>query len=110
MKFSTYLLSLYILLLSCVPCADTPAASEAILLQEQLTAINVNHEHSSCPEDDCSPFCSCECCHSQVVIYATIQVAFELNTPHLPTKTTFYLTSYSSSYFSSILDPPELMC
>jgi hypothetical protein len=59
MKLMHYILALYTILLSCIPCQD-----EAIVVDEmQLTSISADaHAGGSELVDLCSPFCICACC------------------------------------------------
>jgi hypothetical protein len=60
MKFLTFIMSIFILALSIVPCADVDASS----LKEKSkieTPVSENTQHNNM-SDGCGPFCSCNCC------------------------------------------------
>ncbi|MBC9933367.1 DUF6660 family protein [Chitinophaga qingshengii] len=60
MKWLIYLLSVYILVLSCIPCDDARAA---VYQSAEVTAAGEHHHEAA---DFCSPLCICSCCNVQV--------------------------------------------
>ena len=74
MKILAYILSIYILILTFVPCSDVhwdaDDYSHISLIQQQD-----NHNHQDNEIDLCSPFCFCNCCQtlSQPDIFASYQ-------------------------------------
>lgn len=60
MKYWVFILSLYLVSLSCLPCGDTapvsPQGATPVLTQD------VSHESHAC-----TPFCACACCMFAVV-------------------------------------------
>ncbi|WP_146151383.1 DUF6660 family protein [Chitinophaga niastensis] len=73
MKWLLYILSLYILVLSCIPCNDADAAVRSGI--EQTARLTTPHEHDIQP-DFCSPLCVCSCCNVHVTPGAAIIVLF----------------------------------
>ncbi|MBV8251154.1 MAG: hypothetical protein JO154_01005 [Chitinophaga sp.] len=73
MKLFIYILSIYILALSCIPCNDADAAVNNLIKSEQLTSSAADH-HSAQP-DFCSPLCICSCCNVQVMPVTTTFLA-----------------------------------
>jgi hypothetical protein len=64
-KWFTGILSIYLLVLSFVPCMDNDdCKNEAIAYSRQVPAEN---DH----KDLCTPFCICSCCHN-IITLATI--------------------------------------
>jgi hypothetical protein len=61
MKIFVTILSLFILVLTAIPCIDAPTHS---LQKSELNNSNAEHHES---EDDCSPFCTCVCCASPMI-------------------------------------------
>lgn len=60
MKFPAFILSVIILSLAVIPCAD--GFNHEI---HQKTEISVAHHSGSQDDcDHCSPLCSCNCCHA----------------------------------------------
>jgi len=63
MKFFACILSVYILFLSAIPCVDRP--EDHSLQRIEVTQNHPeSHQHNT---DQCSPFCTCECCVSPVI-------------------------------------------
>ena len=63
MRLTAFLLSILVLLLSCLPCADAVACGSA---QGESFAhfTSSNQQHTPHSDDCCSPFCQCACCAS----------------------------------------------
>ncbi|SHL47615.1 hypothetical protein SAMN05444266_103452 [Chitinophaga jiangningensis] len=63
MKLLVYIFSLYLLVLSCIPCNDALAAVPGISLTTISTAPAEQHADHV---DFCSPLCVCSCCNVQL--------------------------------------------
>ncbi|MEO6253431.1 MAG: DUF6660 family protein [Ferruginibacter sp.] len=59
MKFLFFLLSFFMIYLSCMPCGDS---RECNVKTEIKMAATDNHDHDSHDQEACTPFCSCACC------------------------------------------------
>ncbi|WP_142687058.1 DUF6660 family protein [Chitinophaga polysaccharea] len=70
MKWLLYILSCYIVLLSCIPCNDYQAVSNPVAVQ-----LSTSHDHETQP-DYCSPLCVCSCCNIQAIPVAAVTVHF----------------------------------
>jgi len=72
MKLLAAILSIYILVLTALPCIDEP---EDHSVQKNVITQNStdNHQHE---ENHCSPFCTCQCCATPVV-FSNFVVHFE---------------------------------
>ena len=98
MKWIPFILCIYILALSIIPCTDgtTDACKEKI----------EHHDHSEDEDDGCTPFCVCSCCGS-LFTFSDIVSYFSFNS-----KISEKIDSYSSHYFSSYLEeiwhPPTI--
>ena len=94
MKLFVYILSLYILVLSAIPCIDQP---EDHSLQKSVISSNTaeSHHHDT---DHCSPFCTCNCCSSSK-IQQQIVIAFN--------REEFLLACFSEHSPSSVSAPPD---
>jgi hypothetical protein len=62
MRLISYILTFWVLLLSCIPCSDQATTSPAAI---QFTAAAADR-HT--PADACSPFCICACCATNPVL------------------------------------------
>lgn len=115
MKWINCILSIYIVILSCLPCTDG-RVYEVIDENENYTeAISVaidthaGHSHED-GEDTCPPFCDCNCCGAQVLTYSPYLVyEFPLRFVIIQSKNTFYKSNLLPSFFGSIWQPPQLV-
>lgn len=78
MKWFLYLLSVYFVALSVLPCHDGVECSDA------KTEVSQKHNHSE-ETEQCPPFCACACCGIHVV-QMLAQVDF-------PTKKTIFFSN-----------------
>jgi hypothetical protein len=107
-KWITTIISIYLIALSCLPCADMEVNSPA----HALTALSSSNEkHSHDKENDlCPPFCVCNCCGAQLLSYIPV-ISFGFNivstiiTISLPT----YKSILSSNFYGSIWQPPQIV-
>ena len=62
MRFFAFMLSIVVLVLSCMPCAD--AVGGCIGSHQTITASQAHNQANGFDpcNDNCSPFCSCSCC------------------------------------------------
>lgn len=60
MKWFNYILSVYLLVLSCLPCADKEPIHS--ISASTFTASHSEPEPPIHAEDGCSPLCICTCC------------------------------------------------
>lgn len=108
MKWFNIILSVFFLLLSCMPCADMEADSSA----PAKTEFASNHdEHSHDKEKDmCSPFCICNCCGSQMVNYSqSVTIDFPILSKSIKTQLPTYHSISTSNFYGSIWQPPQLV-
>ncbi len=77
MKDLAIFLSLYILLLSAMPCADVD--THGSLPRSELSAASPASQHSD--SDCCSPFCTCRCCQGTFSHSSPIGLAVAEATP-----------------------------
>lgn len=107
MKWIAILLSVYLMALSNMPCADMEVNS-AMHKTAQFSSED-NHSHDK-DNDLCSPFCACNCCGAQILSYQT-PIAFEF--PQVYHLILSPLPSYNSiiasNFYGSIWQPPQLV-
>jgi len=106
MKWIAILLSIYLVALSNMPCADMEVDS-AVHKTAQFSSES-NHSHDK-ENDLCSPFCACNCCGAQVLSYQTSEifefpVAFKMISKALPN----YNSVFASTFYGSIWQPPQI--
>src|SRR6218665_2428504 len=107
MKSASIFLSIMLLILSCLPCAD--AAQDTVT--DKGTALTQNDHHSKELHTDlCSPFCNCNCCGAQILNFTPPLV---INSDYVPvlylTKLEItYKSNLASMFSGSIWQPPQL--
>ena len=107
MKLLNYILSIYLVALSCLPCADIEVSSAA----HKATEIAANHEnHSHDKENDlCSPFCICNCCGQQILNFSQeIAPQFRKIATEITTQIPDYKSILTSNFYGSIWQPPQI--
>jgi len=102
MKAFACILSLYLLILTAIPCHDVPKDNAAFKTE---LCQNTTNTHSN-DIDTCSPFCVCNCCVSPIS-HQVFKVSF---TCYSITRIQFnaYTSSFSSFNSASIWQPPQL--
>jgi hypothetical protein len=102
MKALSVILSFYVLVLTTVPCIDRPFDKD---IHQSGQAGNAAHNHEN-DTDQCSPFCVCNCCGSQVLSIETILISsiLPLNKEHV----FWYASTFKSNLFHSIWQPPKI--
>jgi hypothetical protein len=98
MKYLVLILSLYIFVLTSSPCVDEPAGAYANKTEQSNNQEKSNHH--------CSPFCTCQCCASPVV-FQEFKVSFSY-VEFAEKPLSFYSSSYISTLFISIWQPPKI--
>ena len=64
MKLFSFLMSLYMLLLACMPCNDSRDCSA----EEKVSVVaSGTHDDHDADTEHCTPFCVCACCAAPVV-------------------------------------------
>ena len=80
MKIFAFILSLYIVWLTTIPCVDVP--QDNTMHKIELTKQNQDNQHHD-GTDHCTPFCTCNCCQSNFDITSFIvsspSVAMDIN-------------------------------
>jgi hypothetical protein len=103
MKVLTLIFSLYILVLTTIPCVDRPF-EKTIHPSEQTDNACHNHDEAA---NQCSPFCVCNCCGTHVVSIENILLS---EVSSIPGKVIFwYPADFNSNLYRSIWLPPELI-
>jgi hypothetical protein len=91
-----------------MPCADMEVNSYV----HTVTEFSSNHDnHSHEKENDlCPPFCVCNCCSANVLIYSsTISYDFPIIYKVIKTKEPFYKSIFASNFTGSIWQPPQIV-
>lgn len=108
MKNLWLLFSIYILILSVLPCTDVEECN--IVSQTSIAISNTtehkDHKHES---EHCSPFCTCACCSTSISFsyINTFQISAK---PVFNTSISYPLfnENIKSSFFGNIWQPPKI--
>ncbi|NHA05442.1 hypothetical protein G7092_16650 [Mucilaginibacter sp. HC2] len=78
MKYIAIIISLYVSLLSVMPCQDR---DDAVWAQTHLTIRQAHDGNKGCSRESCTPLCSCSCCSSVRDIDQQVYIpSFQQNT------------------------------
>ncbi|OEK03066.1 hypothetical protein BFP97_16740 [Roseivirga sp. 4D4] len=101
-KVLALILSVFLLGLSLVPCADEPVIDNIEISYQDASG---GHDHNG-SEDFCSPLCICHCCHSHLVVYQFMMSYLEGF--KFQGHKGDYTTPLVSGYLSSPFQPPQV--
>ena len=106
MKWIAIVLSLYLTVLSNMPCADVEVGS-AMHKTAQFSS-EANHSHDK-DNDLCSPFCACNCCGAQILTFQ-YSVSYDFPAAHTIISTSLpnYISVFTSNFYGSIWQPPQI--
>lgn len=106
-KFISYILSIYMLALSLVPCSDGMDFMHSDC-DTDTEVVDNSHNHSDHDHEDlCTPFCICACCGSMAMIPTTID--YSGSYAKVPTLCLHnYQSNYSFDYSKGVWHPPTL--
>ncbi|WP_114790605.1 DUF6660 family protein [Niabella yanshanensis] len=108
MKLFTLVFSLYLMVVSLLPCSDARNECNSSSGQSQVEQAS-NHNHQNDHNDICSPFCACTCCNIIAGFALQPIKAIDLKpgltgTLQYPVHSTFFI----SAYFGNIWQPPKI--
>lgn len=103
MRLVHHIFALYIIVLSCMPCANTQ--SDCIDAKTSLHKTLEKHNHI----DVCSPFCICMCCGNQITLGPQVMLSSrEAVLLQTEKKATFYKNRLACNFERRIWQPPQL--
>ena len=104
MKWVSFMLCIYFMLLSVMPCSDGEECNAPI--QTSISAIDDhgNHSHES---EMCSPFCTCLCC-GQFVSTASDEASISQLKFHSTPTLAIYQSGFSLEVDLAIWQPPKI--
>lgn len=104
-KWTSTILSIVFLLLSCLPCADMEGDDSSQTLVEKSST-----EHNQ-DIDACSPFCVCNCCSSHVFAFDNAICSLDVLIVKMivENKIPEYKSVIASNFFRSIWQPPQIV-
>jgi ferredoxin len=107
-KWINIILSVYLIVLSSLPCADT-LVNDTKTHTTVVAAKTDNQSHEK-DSDLCPPFCSCNCCAVQVLNAApVITWTFNEETTLIKKPLSSYHSILTSNFYGSIWQPPQLV-
>jgi len=103
MKFIACILSFYIMVLLAIPCADHQK-DHVLQKKEMASAAHHDKDHMG---DQCSPFCTCDCCVSPIIYqdYTVILDSFAILMGSYSSENPFDSVTF---YSGSIWQPPQI--
>lgn len=104
MRIIAVILSFYLLFLNTISCDDVEfdlLDSDSVV--SLITAQEDDHTHNQ--EDDCSPFCICNCCHTACFIVYPPQITAELFS--YQNFNFYYPEKYLSQDSNNLFRPPK---
>ena len=102
MKVLCFILSLYAILLSTVPCCADDNCNDEIKTEQ---SDNHSQDDNDCQEN-CSPFLTCGTCTG--FSFPTLAFSLTPTAVALTTQLSIYNSSFSSEYLCSIWQPPKV--
>ena len=104
MKIFVFIMSFFLLYLSCLPCSDS---KECNIKAEQKVSATTNHQQHKHTSEACTPFCTCSCCaasafHQPFAKQQALKQIFQSVKYHIQND------SFLSQEFSSIWQPPKI--
>lgn len=108
MKTFAFILSLYILALSIVPCGDGMLHGEEEHNHTTEVATGDNEHNHSEHKDHCTPFCVCACCGTMIAMPTIHAVSFAKEIQTANAFQFHYTFNYSFDFSKGIWHPPSL--
>jgi hypothetical protein len=106
MKLAGYILAVYLLLLSAVPCCAFDDCPDDKMDLPTGAEQNSSHEEGDGDCGNCSPFFSCEGCAAATISSQTI--SFEFSLPQVLAVYTIYLQALLPSVEYDFWQPPRI--
>ncbi|MCH4830183.1 MULTISPECIES: DUF6660 family protein [Flavobacterium] len=109
MRLLYIILSIYFLVLSGLPCLDMIEHDISMAKDLQSDQHSKNHSHKE-DDDLCSPFCVCNCCGIQVLVYQSI-ISYDLETFSIiktENKESLYKSVFYTNFYNNIWQPPKI--
>ena len=103
-KIIAFILSLYILLLSGMPCTDAQDCNLPTTTQVSTTQNHGNHQHES---EHCPPLCHCSCCSVAVSKMPLLTISYLKPATISKQKTSFYQFHHLTGFLEAVWQPPK---
>lgn len=109
MKALSIILSIYLLILSCLPCGDVEDCK--IEGNEKIAFSETSHTNHQEDSESCTPFCICACCGTTISSFFNLlnnTVEKQALTTTQKTKIIFSNDPLVSNFFGKIWQPPQI--
>ncbi|MET2995102.1 DUF6660 family protein [Flavobacterium columnare] len=109
MRLLYIILSVYFLILSGLPCLDMIEDERSMAQSITTNLQDKNHSHTD--DDLCSPFCVCNCCGTQILVYQSI-ISYDFETFSIintKNKESLYKSVFYTNFYNSIWQPPKIV-
>lgn len=104
MKAFSFLMSIYLLTLCCIPCSDSDECKDSVKQEISSATDHSEHEHS---EEACTPFCTCSCC--AISVYCQSLFVMDLSNEVIPfAQVNDYQDYFIKEIAISIWQPPKI--
>ena len=103
-KIIAFIFSLYILLLSGMPCTDAQDCNLPTTTQVSTTQNHGNHQHES---EHCPPLCHCSCCSVAVSKMPLLTISYLKPATISKQKTSFYQSHHLTGFLEAVWQPPK---
>ncbi|PWS31622.1 DUF6660 family protein [Pedobacter paludis] len=106
MKILSCILSLSILILSCITCEDLPEFTDTGLAK--ISSTNFHKPDNQTEKDNCSPLCTCNCCGQPVLSTLSFASFPFIKVQAVSKKKIDFKNQFVSDYVQNIWQPPKL--
>ena len=103
MKIIISIFSIYFLALNIMPCND----GKIKMHDDMEQTVNIDDHDGHDHEDECSPFCQCNCCSVHVISFVFEPLELSIS-PKINSHISFYISPIYDGFDGSILQPPQL--
>jgi len=104
MKIFSFILSFFLLFISCLPCGDMQECTTQV---EQAVTAAVDHQNHQHGAEACTPFCYCTCCAASVI--SQNDTGLQATKPLFhPDEHTVLNDFFLSQNLSNIWQPPKI--
>jgi hypothetical protein len=105
MKFLFFILSCFMLYMSCLPCGDANECSAKSAAK--ISATN-NHQQHNHEKESCTPFCICSCCAASVFFVPVTKAAAVDKVAFQSVKYPIYTVPFNAEIHYTIWQPPQI--
>lgn len=108
MKFLRFIAIFYFIALLIMPCSDVKA--DTIKTNYSQVSLNTDDFHSNNTDDDCSPFCTCNCCQMTVTVFKMepfSEIPLQVKA-YFSKKILFHRNNIAYQVYDHIWQPPKI--